>query len=297
MNPNKSPDNNQQAERRKTSGTLYVVATPIGNLEDITLRAIRVLSEVDLVAAEDTRHTRKLLSHLGISTPLLSYFKDKEASRAEQVIGRLMTGSDVALVSDAGTPAISDPGHILISRALAKGIKVVPIPGASAFTAALSVAGLERNSLLFLGFLPAKANQRRACLTKLARAPHHLVFYESPRRLQACLQDCLHILGDRHVFWARELTKVHEELRSAPLSQLVVELSGRQVKGESVVILHGAEQKEPEAAQDLEGLLCWYRKESGLSLKESVQRIAEDLGLPRSEIYRQALKVWGKKSD
>jgi 16S rRNA (cytidine1402-2'-O)-methyltransferase len=275
------------------NGILYVVATPIGNLEDITLRAIRILGEVDVIAAEDTRHTRKLLSHLGISKPLISYFKDKEASRSAQIVDRLMKGEDVALVSDAGTPGISDPGHIVTRMALGAGIRVVPIPGPSALTAALSVAGLEAGaSLLFIGFLPSRSTARKKLLRSLMHQPHAIAFYESPRRLEASMQDCLDILGDRQIFWARELTKMHEEMQSSTLSQLTAELASRRVKGESVLIIQGEDEEEKVPEAELDDLLAWYKQNSGLSLKDAVRKVSNDLGLPRSAVYKKALAIW-----
>jgi len=273
-------------------GTLYVVATPIGNLEDITLRAIRILGEVAVIAAEDTRHTRKLLSHLGIAKPLLSYYKDKEASRSVQILDRLKKGEDVALVSDAGTPAISDPGHIVTRLALAAGITVVPIPGPSALTAALSVAGLAADTFLFLGFLPSRSAARRKLLRSIVHHPYAIAFYESPHRLPASLQDCLDILGDRQIFWARELTKMHEEMQSSTLSRLTEGLAARRVKGESVIIIQGEDNKEEVPAAELGELLSWYKQNSGLSLKDAVRKVSGDLGLPRSTVYKKALEIW-----
>jgi 16S rRNA (cytidine1402-2'-O)-methyltransferase len=281
-----------QQHQDKKSGTLYVVATPIGNLEDITLRAIRILGEVDAIAAEDTRHTRKLLSHLSISKPMISYYKEKEKSRTEHIISRLQKGENIALVSDAGTPGISDPGHIMTSRALAAGIRIVPIPGPSAIAAALSIAGQENNGLLFLGFLPARAASRRKLLKSLRNQPYTLAFYEAPHRLAASLQDCLQVLGDRRIFWARELTKMHEEVQSSTLSQVNARLADRKLKGESVIIIEGAPARDEIAADDLDSLLAWYKKQSDISLKDAVRRVAEDLGLPRSEVYKKALAIW-----
>ena len=273
-------------------GTLYVVATPIGNLEDITLRAIRILGEVDVIAAEDTRHTRRLLSHLGIAKPMLSYYKDKEVRRGEQILNRLRKGENIALVSDAGTPAISDPGHIITRIALAAGIRVVPIPGPSALTAALSVAGLETGTFLFLGFLPSRSAARRRLLQSIARYPYASAFYEAPHRLPACLRNCLEILGDRRIFWGRELTKVHEEMRISTLSRLAAELATCRVKGESVIIIQGEEHREEVPPEELDELLAWYNKKTDLSLKDVVGRVADVLGLPRSAVYKKALGIW-----
>jgi 16S rRNA (cytidine1402-2'-O)-methyltransferase len=273
-------------------GTLYVVATPIGNLEDITLRAIRILGEVDGIAAEDTRHTRKLLSHLGISKPLLSYYKDKEVSRGEQILDRLRNGEDIALVSDAGTPAISDPGHIITRIAHDAGIRVVPIPGPSALTAALSVAGLTTGAFLFLGFLPSRSAARRRFLKTIAHHPYSCIFYESPQRLPACLQDCYEILGERSIFWGRELTKVHEEMQISTLARLAAETATRRIRGESVIIIQGKEAEEKLASEELDELLAWYNTETDLSLKDAVRKVAEDLDLPRSAVYKKALGIW-----
>ena len=274
-------------------GTLFVVATPIGNLEDITLRALRILREVDLIAAEDTRHTRKLLTHFDIHTPLISYYKEKEASRAQEIVARLLSGAQVALVSDAGTPGISDPGGILVQSAQVHGISVVPVPGVSALATLLSVAGLTEPSHLFLGFLPAKGTERRKLLRGLKNGVHPLVFYESPRRITASLGDCLAELGDRQAVIGRELTKMHEEISAGELAQLLAGLKEREaIKGEFVVLIAGLRASAPARPDNLEDLLRWYREQSGLSLKDAVASIAKDLDLSRSEVYQKALAVW-----
>jgi len=276
-----------------TPGTLFVVATPIGNLEDITLRALRILREVDLIAAEDTRHTRKLLSHFEIHTPLISYYKEKEASRAQEIVARLLSGAQVALVSDAGTPGISDPGGILVQSAQAHGISVVPVPGVSALATLLSVAGLTEPSHLFLGFLPAKGTERRKLLRGLKNDVHPLVFYESPRRIIACLGDCLAELGDRRAVIGRELTKVHEEIGSGELAQLLAGYKAKEaIKGEFVVLVEGVRASASQRPDNLEDLLRWYRGQDGVSLKDAVANIAKDLDLSRSEVYQKALAVW-----
>jgi 16S rRNA (cytidine1402-2'-O)-methyltransferase len=274
-------------------GTLFVVATPIGNLEDVTLRALRILREVDLIAAEDTRHTRKLLSHFDIHTPLISYYKEKEASRAQEIVARLLSGQQVALVSDAGTPGISDPGGILVKSAQMHGIVVVPVPGVSALATILSVAGLTEPSHLFLGFLPAKGVERRKLLRSLKNETHSIVFYESPRRITATLGDCLTELGERRAVIGRELTKMHEEIASGDLAQLLAGLKAREaIKGEFVVLVAGVRDSAPQRPDNLEDLLRWYREQSGLSLKDAVAGIAKDLDLSRSEVYQKALAVW-----
>jgi 16S rRNA (cytidine1402-2'-O)-methyltransferase len=279
----------------ESPGTLYIVATPIGNLEDITLRALRILKGVALVAAEDTRHTRKLFAHYGIGTPLISYYREKEAERGREIIGHLAAGLDVALVSDAGTPGISDPGALLVELAREQNIPVVPVPGPSALTAMMSVAGRNFSPFLFLGFLPSRANQRRKLLASIAAEPHALVFFESPRRTGAAIQDCLELLGDRQAIMARELTKLHEEIRQESLADLIKRLSGREtVKGELILAIEGAPREVVVADHDLRELLTWYRQETDISLRDSVKRVAADLGLSRSEVYQEALEIWKK---
>jgi len=273
---------------------LYVVATPIGNLEDITRRAIRILSEVALVAAEDTRHTRKLLTSLDIHTPLVSYYKGQEFSRSRQVIEKLLGGEDVALVSDAGTPAVSDPGAVLVRQAIGEGIRVVPIPGPSALTAAVSVAGLEEGGFIFLGFLPGKKGERRRLLQGLLEAGRPLLFYESPRRIIKSLRECLEVFGDRPVFLGRELTKLHEELFHARLSSVLDDLAARpRIKGEFVVIVGpAASENEGPTGGELEDILAWYRDQSDLSMRDVCRKIAADLNISRSEVYSRALSIW-----
>ncbi|MBU0483905.1 MAG: 16S rRNA (cytidine(1402)-2'-O)-methyltransferase [Proteobacteria bacterium] len=280
---------------RKT-GTLYVVATPIGNLEDITLRAVRVLGEVDLIAAEDTRHTRKLLSHLDIHTPLVSYYKDKEVSKADTLIADLLVGKDVALVSDAGTPGISDPGAILVAKARQAGVRVEPVPGPSALIATLSVAGLQDSSFVFLGFLPAKKNERRNLLYGLRNENRAMVFYESPKRISSCLRDCEEIFSERWSLVARELTKIHEEILEGTLVEISRILADKvKIKGEFVVVVAGAQvsDEKPDSGEVNE-LLVWCRDSLGLSLRDAVKKITGELGASRSEVYKQALDIWGE---
>jgi len=273
-------------------GALFVVATPIGNLEDITLRALRILKEADLIAAEDTRHTKKLLAHFDIHTPLLSYYKEKEASRTPEIIARLKAGQKVALVSDAGTPGISDPGGILVNSARENGLAVIPIPGPSALAAILSVAGLREPGHLFLGFLPSRSGERRRLLRGVRHEGRPLVFYESPRRIAACLADCLAELGERRAVLGRELTKVHEEVLDNALTGIIAGLKARgNVRGEFVVLIEGRSAAPPKP-EDLESLLKWYRDQAGMSLKDAVAAIARDLDLPRSRVYKKALAVW-----
>jgi len=227
--------------RRK--GTLYIVSTPIGNLEDITLRALRVLREVHLIAAEDTRRTGLLLKHFDIHAPLTSYFEGNEMKKRETILVRLKEGQDVALVSDAGTPGISDPGFRLIQKAIEEKIPVIPVPGPSAVTAALSVAGLPTDTFLFRGFLPHKSKKRRELLQEVAEARETLIFYESPHRLSATLTDVLETLGDREVALARELTKVYEEVLRGTVSEIQRVIATRKLKGEITLIVSGKTRK------------------------------------------------------
>lgn len=272
-------------------GTLYIVATPIGNLEDITLRALRILKEVDLIAAEDTRHTKKLLNHFEIHTPLISYYREKEHERGATIIENLQSGKNVALVSDAGTPAISDPGAILVQLAHQAAIRVSPIPGASALTAALSCSGFADGTFLFLGFSPAKSGQRKKLLSSLIHVEYPVVFYEAPRRIASFLQDALDVLGDRPTLWARELTKTYEELHKGSLSDLLRQCGDENSRGEFVVII-GPGAVTMAEGENLTELLVWYRDHSELSLKDACRQLAKDLGLSRSQIYQQALEIW-----
>ncbi len=276
-------------------GTLYIAATPIGNLEDITLRCLRVLKEVDLIAAEDTRHTRKLLTHFEISTPMVSYYREKEAERSVRLIQRLLAGEDIALVSDAGTPGISDPGAVLVAAAHKAHITVVPLPGPSAITTALSAAGISNPHFLFLGFAPSKKSQRRALLTSLVDSPWPLVFYESPRRIEGLLRDILNIMGDRSSFWGRELSKSYEDLKKESISVLLEHASSQNNRGEFVLVVEPGTILKAEG-ENLQELLCWYRDNSSLSLKDVSRKISSDLGLSRSQVYKEALTIYNTKS-
>ena len=283
----------KEGKDKNGPGTLFVVATPLGNLEDITRRAARILNEVDLVAAEDTRHTRKLLTSLDISCPMISYYKEKEKSRAKQIIDRILAGENVALVSDAGTPAVSDPGAVLVRHAVDNGITLVPVPGPSALTAAVSVAGLEDGSFIFLGFLPGRKGERCSLLRSLSGQNRALIFYESPNRIVKSLKDCLEVLGDRDIFIGRELTKLHEEILHVTTVEALVELSARKkIKGELVVIINGSEEREPEMSGDLNEVLTWYRDHSDLSMRDAVRKVSDDLGTGRSVVYSAALAIW-----
>ena len=272
-------------------GTLYIVATPIGNLEDITFRAVRVLREVDLIAAEDTRHSRKLLFHFGISRPLISYFDHNKELKGEYILGRLREGLSVALISDAGTPCISDPGYQLVRDAVTGGVPVVPIPGPSAAIAALSAAGLPTAAFTFEGFLPSRQGKRREKLAALKDERRVLVFYESPNRLPAALADMEEILGDREAVVARELTKIYEEFARGTLSQIAKKFGEAKVRGEVVVLVAPAAAPEKIDVSAVSGLLHTYISSGELSLKDAVQRVARETGVPRGEVYEKALSL------
>ncbi len=281
------------SKTQSTHGVLYIVATPIGNLEEITPRAVRILREVDLIACEDTRHTKKLVNHLDINTPLTSYYREKEQLKAELLLQQLQDGAQIALVSDAGTPCISDPGGVLVRHARAAGIQIVPISGPSALATALSVAGLEESGFYFGGFPPSKTKARRDFFKLQAPLPCPLIFYESPHRIQHCLLDALHVFGDRHALLFRELTKLHEECREGVLSELSNSCAGKN-RGEFVLIIDGAMQQNTDKPEDIDELILWYRDQQTVSLKSAVQQIATDLGLPRTQIYQRALILWKK---
>ena len=273
-------------DRPSRPGTLHVVATPLGHLEDVTLRALRVLREVALVACEDTRHTAALLRAHGIGTPTTSYFEHNERWKGERILGALRSGRDVALVSDAGTPGISDPGFRLVREARAEGLPVVPVPGPSAAIAALSVSGLPTDRFLFVGFLPARSGARRRALAELAPERPTLVLYESPQRVVASLADMVELLGDRDAFLCREATKRHEEYVCAPLSALRASLAARQsVKGEIVLVVAGAKEAAPAAGQDPVALYQSLAAD-GRPRREAVKGAARRLGLPAREVYR-----------
>jgi len=275
------------------TGTLYVVATPIGNLEDITYRAVRVLQEVDLIAVEDTRHSRKLLEHYGVKTGLVSYHEHNEQERAAQLLEKLQAGQSLALISDAGTPCIADPGYRLVSHCRQAGINVVAVPGASALVAALSIAGLPTDSFRFVGFLPAKSHGRRQFLEQLKDELQTVAFYEGPHRLQACLQDVADICGaGRKISVARELTKRHEELFSGTVAEAAEYYAAGKVKGELVLLLGPAEKKKPQGTVKEE--LARLHAETDLNWKQIVKQVARDFGLSGSEVYRQSLELRGK---
>jgi 16S rRNA (cytidine1402-2'-O)-methyltransferase len=277
------------------NGTLYIVATPIGNLEDITQRALRVLSEVDLVACEDTRRTRVLLNHFGIKTKTISYHEHNERERTEEICQLLGSGKSIALVSDAGTPLINDPGFRVTNTAIEQGLAVVPIPGPTALICALVASGLASDEFYFAGFLPARANARRGKLAELSAIPATLIFYEAPHRINAALRDALETLGDRPAVVARELTKLHEEIARGNLSALTERFNtGQRARGEMVLIISGA--NDPRNAGTATSLTASSLPDlvdrvaelegQGLDAKSALKQAARELGIKRAEAYR-----------
>jgi len=272
-------------------GTLYLVATPIGNLEDITHRAVRVLGEVDLIACEDTRHTRKLLNHYGINTKTISYHEHNERERAVELIEQLKSGLSVALVTDAGMPSISDPGFRLTRAAIESELRVVPIPGANALTTALVASGLPTDEFFFGGFLPSRSGARRARLAELRSVPATLIFYEGPHRIAATLRDACEILGERDAVVARELTKLHEELARGRLSELAERFEDAEnARGEIVLIIDrtviGGAASEGETQLTIGGVVAQF-EEAGLDHRAALKKAARELGLSRDEAYRR----------
>ena len=266
-------------------GTLYIVATPIGNLGDITLRALDVLRQVSLIAAEDTRTTRKLLSHYGICTPLVSYYEHNRLQREERVLSTL-ADADVALASESGTPTISDPGYQLVRSVLQHGHRVSPVPGPNAAIAAVAASGMPTDAFTFVGFLPRQRNQRQERLGELAWLRHTLVFYESPRRVPACLADMLAVLGNRRCAVARELTKIHEEIWRGSLEE-AVESFGRGPRGEFTLVIEGRTE-QPWPRDQVEEALHRLRQE-GWSPADAARQVAVLSGWPRAEVYRLGL--------
>ena len=272
-------------------GTLYIVGTPIGNLEDMTFRAVRILQGVDAIAAEDTRHTGKLLHHFQITTPQVSYHEHNRITRTGELVERLQQGQAIALVSDAGMPGISDPGYELVKACVEAGLTVVPIPGCSAVVAALTASGLPSDRFVFEGFLPAKPKDRRAHLEQLKSESRTLVFYEAPPRLRQTLQDLLMLGGDRAIVLARELTKLHEEFWRGTIAEAVDQYRDREPMGEFTLVLAGAELNplilSDEALKaELQTLI-----NQGISRSEASRQLAQQTALPRRQIYQLALSL------
>ena len=272
------------------NGILYIVATPIGNLEDITLRAIRVLKEVDLIAAEDTRHTLKLLNHLEISKPMISYHRHNEDTRQDVIIEKLKEGQNIAIVSDAGTPGICDPGEVVIKRCIEENIEIVPIPGPVAMINALICSGLDTKEFCFLGFLPLNKNNRKEKLEEIKNQEKTIILYEAPHKLKETLKDLKEIIGNRKIVLARELTKIHEEFIRKNIDELIKD--AEELKGEFVIIIEGAEHKEKE--NDLNRLTLEehynYYERIGLDKKEIIKQIAKDRNVSKNEIYMKFIE-------
>ncbi len=273
------------------AGTLYIVATPIGNLEDITLRALRILKTVDLIAAEDTRHTRKLLTHYDIATPLTSYHDHSESTKAPVLVETLLAGKNIALVSDAGTPCISDPGYRLVKNAAEADIPVVPVPGPSMLTALMSVGGLPTDRFAFEGFLPAKQGQRQSALRALCHEERTLIFYESPHRLLRTLADLEQIFGDRRVVVGRELTKQFEEILRGPISVVLSAFHNRSVKGEVALVVEGWDGKDESISEQSAAELMQQLLADGVGLKEAARTVSEACRLSKREAYALGIKV------
>jgi len=282
----------------RCSGGLYVVATPIGHLEDITLRAIKTLNGVDLIAAEDTRHTSRLLSHYRIRTPLISCHEHNERQRTPELIDKIRSGAAVALVSDAGTPSVSDPGYRLVRAAVEHGLNVFPIPGVSAVIAGLCASGLPTDAFVFLGFAPKKMGKRMDLLASLAEEPRTLVFYESPRRVARFLDDIRSVLGDRLAVLAREMTKLHEEFIRGTLSEILIVLADRpEVKGECTLLVDGAAGVDPVADVDLAHAIRDALAQPGAHLAGLSKAFAKQYNLPRKRVYEMALTIQKETDD
>ncbi|WP_408636733.1 16S rRNA (cytidine(1402)-2'-O)-methyltransferase [Pseudomonas aestuarii] len=276
-----------------TIGTLYVVATPIGNLDDISARALKVLGDVALIAAEDTRHSVRLMQHFGIATPLAACHEHNERDQGGRFLARLLAGEDVALISDAGTPLISDPGYHLVRQARAAGVAVVPVPGACALIAALSAAGLPSDRFIFEGFLPAKTAGRRARLEQVKEEPRTLIFYEAPHRILECLEDMQVVFGDeRPALLAREISKTFETLKGLPLAELRawVAADSNQQRGECVVLVAGWQAPEGEAAVSTEALRVLELLLKEMPLKRAAALAAEITGVRKNLLYQAALE-------
>jgi len=274
------------------AGCLYVVATPIGNLDDITLRAIDILGKVDTVAAEDTRHTGKLLARHDIRSRLLSYHEHNEAERTPEIISKLHAGRSVALVSSAGTPTVSDPGYRLIQKAISEDIRIVPVPGANAAISALSVSGLPTDTFTFIGFAPRKKNKRASLLESLAKEPGTMVFYESPRRLATLVGEIITLMGDRSCVLGREMTKLHEEFLRGPLTQIQRRLTeGQPLKGECTLLVMGADSEEEVPLEMIRDRIKSQLRMDNISLSTLAKEIALTFNISKNRVYREALCI------
>lgn len=271
---------------------LYLVATPIGNLEDITLRALRILKEVSLIACEDTRHTRKLLDHFGIRTPTISYHEHNEQTRAQELTARLLQGESVALVTDAGTPGISDPAYRVVVAAIQADIQIIPIPGATALIAGLIASGLPTDAFLFVGFLPAKRHARREKLEALRTVRETLVLYEAPHRIRETLLEAEAILGNRPASLARELTKLYEQFLRGSLSEIYAQLQMHEPRGEITLVIAGATEDDASPTASTTSLTAQLEQllQTGISRNDALKQLAKMRGLSKKEAYRLLLE-------
>ncbi|HKE02444.1 MAG TPA: 16S rRNA (cytidine(1402)-2'-O)-methyltransferase [Blastocatellia bacterium] len=270
---------------------LYLVSTPIGNLEDVTLRALRVLKEVELIACEDTRHTRRLLDHFGISKPVISYHEHNELKRAGELAERLSRGESIALVTDAGTPGISDPAYRIVVAAIERGVTVTPVPGATAMITGLVASGLPTDSFLFAGFLPSKKQARRARLEQLRSERATLVFYETPHRIREALLDVREILGDPRAAVARELTKLHEQFIRGPVSEIIAHFDANEPRGEMTLVIAGNREDnlKPVESISISEQVELLARERGLSRSDAIKQAARSRGLSKREAYQLLL--------
>ncbi|MCP3874087.1 MAG: 16S rRNA (cytidine(1402)-2'-O)-methyltransferase [Desulfobacteraceae bacterium] len=277
---------------KTTFGTLYIVATPIGNLEDITFRAINILKQVDIIAAEDTRHSRKLLSHYNIDTKLISCHEHNEIKKIPQLITELKKGKSIALISDAGTPSISDPGYKLVRTVSKEHIKVIPIPGCNAAIAGLSVSGLPTDSFLFIGFMPKKKQKLKQNLKNLKIQKETLIFYESPRRIKSLVKNLTTIFGDRQACLAREITKLHEEYIRGSLTHILKKLEEKEsIKGECSLFVQGDTQEKKIDEEELKTIILEQISTTNLGTSGLAKEISKGFNLPRKQIYEMILKL------
>lgn len=279
------------------AGSLYLVATPIGNLEDMTYRAVRILSEVDLIAAEDTRNSIKLLNHFEIKTPMTSYHEHNKYEKADVLVAKLLEGMDIAVITDAGTPGISDPGEELVKKCYEAGVRVIPVPGACAAVNALIASGLPTRRFAFEAFLPVDKKERQAILSELSKESRTIIVYEAPHRLKKTLQELLGVLGDRAVTVCRELTKKHETFFASTLSQAAAYYESEDARGECILVIQGLsraqledeKQKQWDAMSIEEHIRLYIDK--GFDKKEAIKQVAKDRGLPKRDVYNQALEI------
>ncbi len=284
-------------DKNETRGILYICGTPIGNLEDITLRALKILKKVKLIAAEDTRHTKKLLNHYQINTKVTSYYEYNKFKKAPYLLEILKNGQDIALVSDAGMPGISDPGYILINLTLKNNIKIIPVPGVSALITALVISGLPTDKFVFEGFLPRKIKERKRYYKSIENEERTIIFYETPHRLKKALKDMLDVWGERKIVIARELTKMYEEIIRGNLSQVITEINTKEIKGEITLVVQGGIKKKENDIIDFlkdECIMQEYLKKlkkQGYSNKDIIKITQEKLNIPKNLIYKKLLEM------